>query len=62
MDTLVCATKKGAELLGIDDVTGTLEVGKIADIVVIEGNPIEDISVVKNVIYTYKNGELVYNV
>jgi len=60
MDTLVCATKKGAELLGIEDIAGTLEEGKIADIVVIEGDPLVDINNVKNVEYTYKGGELVY--
>lgn len=62
MQALVCATKKGAELLGIDDFVGTLEEGKKADVVVVEGNPMKDISTVKNVVYTYKNGELVYNI
>ncbi|WP_455542696.1 amidohydrolase family protein [Intestinibacter sp.] len=60
MDTLVCATKKGAELLGIDDIVGTLEEGKIADIVVINGDPLQDINNTKNVEYTYRGGELVY--
>ena len=60
MDALICATKKGAQLLGINDITGTLEVGKTADIVVIKGDPTENINNTKNVVYTYKNGELVY--
>ena len=36
MDTIVAATKVGAEMLKVDDVTGTLEAGKSADLLVIE--------------------------
>lgn len=43
METLLAATKNGAEMLRIDDITGTLEVGKFADIIVIKNNPLEDI-------------------
>ncbi len=43
MDVIVAATKSGAEMLKVLDVTGTLEVGKCADLLVIEGNPLENI-------------------
>lgn len=43
MDTIVAATKDGAEMLKVGDITGTLEAGKFADLLVIEGNPLEDI-------------------
>ena len=43
METIVAATKNGAEMLKIDNITGTLEVGKFADLLVIDGNPLEDI-------------------
>lgn len=43
METIVAATKNGAEMLKIDNITGTLEEGKFADILVIDGNPLEDI-------------------
>lgn len=43
MDTIVAATKVGAEMLKVDDVTGTLEADKSADLLVIEGNPLENI-------------------
>lgn len=43
METIVAATKNGAEMLKIDDITGTLEKDKFADIIVIKGNPLEDI-------------------
>ncbi|WP_077367917.1 metal-dependent hydrolase family protein [Anaerosalibacter sp. Marseille-P3206] len=43
METIVAATKNGAEMLRIDDITGTLENGKFADLLVINGNPLKDI-------------------
>ncbi|MEG0157177.1 MAG: amidohydrolase family protein, partial [Anaerovoracaceae bacterium] len=43
MEVLVAATKNGAEMLKIDQITGTLETGKFADLLVIDGNPLEDI-------------------
>lgn len=43
MDTIVAATKAGAEMLKVGDVTGSLEAGKSADLLVIDGNPLENI-------------------
>nr|WP_207714655.1 amidohydrolase family protein [Clostridium tetanomorphum] len=43
METILAATKNGAEMLRIDDVTGTLEKGKFADLIVLSKNPLEDI-------------------
>ena len=43
MDTIVAATKTGAEMLLVGDITGTLEAGKFADLLVLEGNPLENI-------------------
>ncbi|QEY35496.1 amidohydrolase family protein [Caproiciproducens galactitolivorans] len=43
MDTIMAATKIGAEMLKVGDVTGTLEAGKFADLLVINGNPLENI-------------------
>ncbi|NLG93293.1 MAG: amidohydrolase family protein, partial [Clostridiales bacterium] len=43
MDTIIAATKTGAEMLKVGDVTGTLEAGKFADLLVINGNPLENI-------------------
>lgn len=43
------ATLANAEILGIDSVTGTLEKGKCSDIIVIEKNPLEDISALSKV-------------
>ena len=43
MDTSVAATKAGAEMLKVDNVTGSLAEGKSADLLVINGNPLENI-------------------
>ena len=42
-DVIVAATRKGAELIGTIDKTGTLEVGKEADLLVVDGDPLKDI-------------------
>ncbi|WP_096439017.1 metal-dependent hydrolase family protein [Alteribacter populi] len=43
MEALVASTKTAAECLGWDDKLGTLEEGKLADVVVVKGNPLNDI-------------------
>ena len=60
-DVIVAATKNGAELLGIDDVTGTLEVGKDADMILLDENPEADIRNInmRNMDCVIKQGEIV---
>lgn len=43
MEAVMAATKNGAEMLKIDDITGTLEEGKFADIIVLDNNPLDNI-------------------
>ena len=43
-DILVAATVNAADLLGVTDITGTIEVGKDADIIAVAANPLEDLS------------------
>lgn len=52
------ATKTNAEIIGKSDELGTIEAGKLADIVVVDGNPLFDINMLKNVRYTIKNGQV----
>lgn len=61
MDTILAATKVGAEMLKVDDVTGTLEEGKCADLLVIKGNPLENIRAiaVENMDIIMKEGKIV---
>ena len=44
----MCATKTGAEIMGASDQIGTLETGKLADLLVINGNPFEDIRILED--------------
>lgn len=44
LDTIKCATKTGAEIVGLGQDTGTLEVGKLADILVVDGDVLADIA------------------
>ena len=55
---LYSATLQGARHLGMDSDLGSLEPGKLADLVVIDGNPLEDIRQSENVTYTMVNGRL----
>ena len=48
IDVLRWATKNGAELLGMGDQLGTIERGKIADLLIVKGNPAKDISILQN--------------
>jgi len=48
LDTIRCATKTGAEILGRGDEIGTLEAGKLADVLVVDGDLLQDISLLEN--------------
>ena len=56
VEAIKIATLNGAQWLGIDDQVGTVAVGKRADLVVVEGNPIARISDVRNVKIVFKDG------
>nr|MDQ3072195.1 amidohydrolase family protein [Bacteroidota bacterium] len=57
-DALKAATINGAAYIGMDADIGTLEEGKLADLIVLDGNPLKNIRVSENVIYTMINGRL----
>ncbi|MDA0771130.1 MAG: hypothetical protein BZY79_03875 [SAR202 cluster bacterium Casp-Chloro-G4] len=59
MEAIVCSTKTSAECLGLEAEIGTLEVGKSADIVMVEGNPAADIKAMHNVDSIIRQGEVV---
>jgi imidazolonepropionase-like amidohydrolase len=57
MDVLMAVTKNGAELLGIEDQVGTLEPGKLADVISVDGNPLDDMGCLRNVGLVMKDGQ-----
>ncbi|MFX0085829.1 MAG: amidohydrolase family protein [Candidatus Hodarchaeota archaeon] len=62
MEAIKSATKIGAEALGIEKSIGTLEKGKIADLLIIDGNPLEDIATLQNkddILVVMKNGQII---
>lgn len=60
MEVIVAGTKHSATALGIDHLTGTLEPGKQADLIVVEGNPLEDLAALKNIRLVMKAGVVAY--
>jgi imidazolonepropionase-like amidohydrolase len=58
MEVLRCATINPAYTLGLDKDLGSLEKGKLADLVVLDKNPLDDIMNTESVHYTMVNGRL----
>lgn len=59
MQIIVAATKNGAEICGIDKDVGTIEIGKKADLLIVKGNPLEDIDYISNVKIVIKDGFII---
>ena len=53
---LKAATINGATALGVEDKLGSIEVGKLADLVVVNGNPVDDIKTARNIQFVIKEG------
>ncbi len=56
LETIHAATIEGARLLKIDDRLGSIEEGKIADVVAVRGDPLADVSLMRNVAFVMKEG------
>lgn len=62
LEAIASASKTGSEALGLNSIIGTIEVGKMADLLLVSGNPAEDIDVLlrpENVKWVVKEGKLV---
>lgn len=57
-EVLRAATIHGAEYIGMKKHLGSIEVGKLADIIVMDKNPLEDIQNINSVLYTIVNGRM----
>jgi imidazolonepropionase-like amidohydrolase len=58
-DVLRSATVVAAELFGIEDADGTIKAGNKADIIAVQGNPLDDIESLEDVVYVIKSGQVV---
>ncbi|WP_347922257.1 amidohydrolase family protein [Pontimicrobium sp. SW4] len=58
MEALRAATLNGAEYIGAGNDIGSLEVGKLADLIVLDKNPLENIRNTESILYTMVNGRL----
>ena len=58
MEAITAATKTNAEIIGKIDDLGTIEPGKLADLVIVEGDPLEQIETIDRVVYVVKGGVL----
>jgi imidazolonepropionase-like amidohydrolase len=56
MEAILTATRNGAEAMGKLDELGTIETGKLADVIVVPGNPLLDMKAMKRVVYVIKGG------
>ncbi len=48
LEVLTCATKTGAEIMGRGDDFGTVEVGKLGDLLIVDGDPLTDIALLQD--------------
>ena len=56
MEALLAATRNSAEMMGVLDKVGTIEPGKIADVIVLNKNPLDNISNLRSIAQVYRNG------
>jgi len=61
IDALKSATANDAELLGVSQKLGTLEKGKLADIIAMPGDPTQDITATERVSFVMKEGKIIRN-
>ena len=61
MQAIMCATKVNAEILKKEKEIGTVEVGKLADLIAVKGDPLKDISELQRVKFVMIGGKVVKN-
>jgi imidazolonepropionase-like amidohydrolase len=59
MQALQAATRNAAQVCRVEDRLGTLELGKLADIIAVAGDPLDDLSVLSDVRLVMKDGAIV---
>jgi imidazolonepropionase-like amidohydrolase len=64
MEAIIAGTRTAAESLGWEDKIGTLEEGKLADLIICKNNPLNDIKSLgnpDNILMVMKDGQIVKN-
>ena len=61
IEALKSATVNTAELLGVSETLGTLEVDKLADIIAVKGNPLDDVTKLQRIEFIMKDGKIYKN-
>lgn len=59
MDILIASTRNGAEAYGLGDELGTVEEGKIADLLVLDADPLKDIANMRQINLVIKDGKII---
>ncbi len=58
MEALVAATRSGAEVIGVDDELGTIEPGKLADLLILDASPLDDIENIRAIELIIRDGQV----
>jgi imidazolonepropionase-like amidohydrolase len=61
MQAIQSATVNAADLLGWSDQVGSLEPGRLADLIAVEGEPLKDVTTLEHVKFVMKGGEVIKN-
>jgi imidazolonepropionase-like amidohydrolase len=59
LQIIVAATKNAARVSNVEHDLGTLEAGKIADVLIVKGDPLQDLQALSDVLYVIHNGEVI---
>jgi imidazolonepropionase-like amidohydrolase len=61
MQAIQSATVNAADLLGWSDQVGSLEPGRFADLIAVEGEPLKDVTTLEHVKFVMKGGQVIKN-
>jgi imidazolonepropionase-like amidohydrolase len=61
MQIIVAATRNAAEVCRVGETLGTLEVGKQADVLVVKGDPLQDLAVLRDVQLVIHKGTIIHS-
>ena len=58
MQAIISATRNGAMAIGIENKIGTIEAGKMANLVILSANPVDNIDNIDNIVLVIKKGKM----